>query len=133
MRNAALAHREVMSEPAPRVLFKKIADATIEFDLICFVDEIETAGRVQSDLYFAVYRALRQAGIGVPPATPAPITVQGLGKVEEQLEHIADAIEEGHPDDGARKAQNPVVPVPLPVLQGRIQSKSRKPKGKPSS
>jgi small-conductance mechanosensitive channel len=91
MRTNALAHREVMSEPAPRVLFKKMSETTIEFDLVCFVDEIDTAGRIQSDLYFGISRGLRQAGIGVPG--PASMKVEGLEEIEEQLEHIAEAIE----------------------------------------
>jgi small-conductance mechanosensitive channel len=73
MRTAALSHREVMSEPNPRVIFKKVTENTIDFDLVCFVDDIDAAGRVSSDLYFEVFRALRKAGIGVPaPAAPEP-------------------------------------------------------------
>jgi small-conductance mechanosensitive channel len=73
MRRAALAHREVMSEPNPRVLFKKVTENTIDFDLVCFVDDIDAAGRVSSDLYFEIFRGLRKAGIGVPaPSAPAP-------------------------------------------------------------
>ncbi len=71
MRKAALAHREVMSEPSPRVLFKKVTENTIDFDLICFVDDIDAAGRVSSDLYFEIFRGLRKAGIGVPAPAPA--------------------------------------------------------------
>ncbi|WP_245410855.1 DUF3772 domain-containing protein [Microvirga flavescens] len=73
MRKAALAHREVMSEPAPRVLFKKVTENTIDFDLVCFVDEIDTAGRVASDLYFEIFRALRKAGAEVAAPSPAAI------------------------------------------------------------
>ena len=72
MRKAALAHREVMSEPAPRVLFKKVTENTIDFDVICFVDDIDAAGRVSSDIYFEIFRGLRKAGIGVPAPAPAP-------------------------------------------------------------
>lgn len=72
MRKAALAHREVMSEPSPRVLFKKVTENTIDFDLICFVDDIDAAGRVSSDLYFEIFRGLRKAGVGVPAPAPAP-------------------------------------------------------------
>jgi potassium-dependent mechanosensitive channel len=72
MRKAALAHREVMSEPAPRVLFKKVTENTIDFDLISFVDDIDAAGRVSSDIYFEIFRGLRKAGIGVPAPAPAP-------------------------------------------------------------
>ncbi|WP_262028439.1 DUF3772 domain-containing protein [Microvirga sp. Mcv34] len=72
MRKAALAHREIMSEPAPRVLFKKVTENTIDFDLVCFVDDIDSAGRVSSDIYFDIFRGLRKAGIGVPAPIPAP-------------------------------------------------------------
>ncbi len=72
MRRAALAHREIMSEPAPRVLFKKATENTIDFDLVGFVDDIDSAGRVSSDIYFEVFRGLRKAGIGVPAPASAP-------------------------------------------------------------
>ena len=72
MRRAALAHREVMSEPSPRVFFKKVTENTIDFDLVCFVDDIDAAGRVSSDLYFEIFRGLRKAGVGVPPPAAAP-------------------------------------------------------------
>ncbi|ANY79266.1 mechanosensitive ion channel protein MscS [Microvirga ossetica] len=72
MRKAALAHREVMSEPAPRVLFKKVTENTIDFDVVCFVDDIDAAGRVSSDIYFEIFRGLRKAGIGAPAPAPAP-------------------------------------------------------------
>jgi small-conductance mechanosensitive channel len=110
MRDAALAHREVMSEPPPRVLFKKITDAAIEFDLVCFVDEIDTVPRVTSDLYFAIYRRLRE--VGIVPAAPAPIAVSGLDKVKESLDEIADAIEHGQ---DAPTDKVPVTARPEPV------------------
>ncbi|MBF9232797.1 mechanosensitive ion channel family protein [Microvirga sp. BT350] len=72
MRTAALAHREVMSEPAPRVIFKKVTENTIDFDLVCFVDDIDAGGRVASDLYFEVFRGLRKAGASSIPEVPAP-------------------------------------------------------------
>jgi potassium efflux system protein len=108
MRHAALAHREVMSEPAPRVLFKKIGDTTIEFDLVCFVDEIEVAGRVSSDLMFAIYRALRDAGIGHPVPESSAI-MKGIGRVEQALEHIAEAVDE--------KAAPAPAPLPEPAIK----------------
>ena len=48
MRLSALAHREIMSEPAPRVIFKKVTENTIDFDLVCFVDDIDF-GRPHSE------------------------------------------------------------------------------------
>jgi small-conductance mechanosensitive channel len=95
LRKAALAHREVMSEPSPRVLFKKVTENTIDFDLICFVDDIDAAGRVSSDLYFEVFRGLRKAGIGVPAPAPAPEEDKGAapkpdGNEDETLTLLKD-------------------------------------------
>ena len=71
MRRCALAHREIMSEPAPRVIFKKVTENTIDFDLVCFVDDIDSAARVASDLYFDIFRKLRLEGMGPPEAPKA--------------------------------------------------------------
>ena len=131
MRTCALAHREVMSEPGPRVLFRKITDASIEFDLVCFVDEIETCGRVSSDLYFAIYRCLRQAGIGSPAPAATAVTLQGLDRVEEQLEHIAEAIELEHKPAGSQPHRAIERPLPVPAMKPRMPS-DRKPKSKPA-
>jgi potassium-dependent mechanosensitive channel len=134
MRTCALAHREVMSEPSPRVMFKKITDASIEFDLVCFVDEIETQNRVSSDLYFAIYRCLRQAGIGAPAPLSAAVTVQGLDRVEDQLEHIAEAIELDHGPQNTSipiRARPPEPVLPIQALKPR-SSAPRKGKDKPN-
>ncbi|HEY8383314.1 MAG TPA: DUF3772 domain-containing protein [Microvirga sp.] len=128
MRTCALAHREVMSEPAPRVLFKKIGESTIEFDLVCFVDEIETSGRVSSDLMFSIYRGLREAGIGHPIPDSSAI-MQGLARVEDSLEHIAEAIE-GESGD-AKPVTLPQPALPIGVTGQPIVAPRRpvKPKG----
>jgi len=100
MRRAALAHREVMSEPNPRVFFKKATENTIDFDLVCFVDDIDAAGRVSSDLYFEIFRGLRKAGVGVPAhvtaapepeeaETPKDISKKG-GEEDETLTLLKD-------------------------------------------
>ncbi|HEX2510750.1 MAG TPA: DUF3772 domain-containing protein [Microvirga sp.] len=113
MRTCALAHREVMSEPNPRVFFKRIGDTTLDFDLVCFVDEIEVAGRVSSDLMFAIYRALRDAGIGHPVPDSTTI-MKGLASVEHSLEHIAEAIGEEKPP---APAALPEPPIKLPGMK----------------
>jgi small-conductance mechanosensitive channel len=135
MRNCALAHREVMSEPGPRVLFKKMTDTAIEFDLVCFVDEIETAGPVSSDLYFAIFRRLREEGIGTPAAVPATVRVQDLDKVQEQLSHIADTVELNRA--AAATSGVPMasagIPGDLPLQALKAPARIiRKPKAKPA-
>jgi small-conductance mechanosensitive channel len=128
LRTAALAHREVMSEPAPRVFFKKVTDSALEFELVCFVDDVEAAARVSSDLYFAVYRELRQAGV-IQPGPPASITVHGLDGVGDSLLGIAQAIEHHRkpasakpPEDGSRPIIAPRPRDGAPVRADKPQS-----------
>lgn len=91
--DAARAHPDILKDPAPRVLFKRIGEATSEFDLIAFVPDLETVARVTSDLNFTIHAALTREGM---PVVGAEIAVRGLDRIEDQLEHIADVIEHDH-------------------------------------
>jgi small-conductance mechanosensitive channel len=128
MRACALAHREVMSEPAPKVLFKKMGESTIEFDLVCFVDEVDAAARVSSDLYFAIYRALRSEGIIQPPPQ-STIAVQGLEDVSGSLKGIASAIEL----HAAPKAAKVPEGVPLPIIAPKQERTTSRTKPSPEA
>jgi len=115
IKSCAMAHREVMSQPAPNVVFKRIGESTLDFDLVCFVDEIETAGRVSSELHFAIFRCLRDAAI-IQPAAPAPITVQGLDRVSKTLDDIATAVVRDESSPGLDKEPPArVIPAPSPA------------------
>jgi small-conductance mechanosensitive channel len=87
----AAAQADVVKEPAPRVIFKKIGDTWLEFDLVCFVADVDYALRVQSELNFAVFKALTDGGF-IPPLGAPSTVVQGLGPMEAALEQIASAI-----------------------------------------
>ncbi len=67
---AALAHREVLSEPKPRVFLKKIGVDVMEFELIVFTETDAMAG-TRSDLLFAVAEKFRENAIAFAPK-PAP-------------------------------------------------------------
>ncbi|MGL4324647.1 MAG: DUF3772 domain-containing protein, partial [Beijerinckiaceae bacterium] len=54
---AAIAHELVMKDPKPRVLFKKIADSAMEFELVAFVGDVDVALQVNSDLHFSIFQA----------------------------------------------------------------------------
>jgi potassium-dependent mechanosensitive channel len=64
----------VLSIPAPLVLFNEFGDWALKFQLICFVDEIEMAERVKSEMHFDLHRRLKEAGIRIafPYPTPEP-------------------------------------------------------------
>ncbi|MGL5362568.1 MAG: mechanosensitive ion channel family protein, partial [Bosea sp. (in: a-proteobacteria)] len=102
--DAANANREVMSEPQPRVFFRKINETVLDFELFCVVPEVDITGTVASDLHFEIFRKLSEAGIGVPDRE---VTIRGLDEIEDTLDEIAEALE---PERGAPKAQVPAAP-----------------------
>ncbi len=67
--SVAHGHKDVLRHPEPVVRLKKIGEATLEFDLIVIVDEIDIVARVASDLNFAAFERL---GIGEVPDAPDP-------------------------------------------------------------
>jgi potassium efflux system protein len=59
--------------PAPSVQFRGFSPGSLDFLLSAWTDEdYERAGAQTSDLTLAVHRALRAAGIGLPPGTSEP-------------------------------------------------------------
>ena len=108
MRDCALAHREVMSEPSARVLFKRITDTALEFDLVCFVDDVEVGARVSSDLMFACHRALRAAGIMPSPPAPSDEAAGEEPKSENSIE------KPGQPPATASPSDADFDPKPIP-------------------
>ena len=66
----AKAHELVLKIPTPAVLFTGITANGLAFDLFCYVEDVETAGRVKSDLHFAIFTAFRETGIDLPANAP---------------------------------------------------------------
>jgi small-conductance mechanosensitive channel len=62
----------VLSIPAPLVLFSEFGDWGLKFQLICFVDDIEMAERVKSEMHFDLLRRLKEAGVRVAHPWPEP-------------------------------------------------------------
>ena len=60
---AAKAQDEVLSIPAPLVLFTEFGDWALKFQLVCFVDDIVMAERVRSEMNFDIFRRMREAGL----------------------------------------------------------------------
>lgn len=70
---AAIEHELVLDQPGPSVSFVAMADTALRFELSCFAADVEKAGRVKSDLNFAIFARLQEAGVGQgPSANPAP-------------------------------------------------------------
>ena len=77
--------------PAPTVMFISMSDASLKFELVCFVSDVEKSARVKSDLYFAIHARFKAAGIGIsppaaPPVPPAVVNISGLEKLGALLD-----------------------------------------------
>ncbi len=65
----AYAHPEVVTDnttPEPRVLFLDFGDSSLNFELRCYIQNIDMRRSVMSDLNFAIDKALREHGIEIP-------------------------------------------------------------------
>jgi potassium efflux system protein len=63
---AAKAQDLVLAIPAPTVLFAEFGDWVLKFHLVCFVDDIEMAERIRSEMNFDILRRMREANVRIP-------------------------------------------------------------------
>jgi small-conductance mechanosensitive channel len=70
--DAAKSHDEVVGIPAPSVLFTKISSSSLDFELVCFVEDVERAARVKSDLHYTIFSRFEEAGLRLNPAPAGP-------------------------------------------------------------
>ncbi len=76
LRDAAEAHPDVLEDPPPRVFLKAIGGSSLDFELVCFVAEVDIAARVTSDLNFAIWRKVREDGLlPAPPRSEAAVEI----------------------------------------------------------
>jgi small-conductance mechanosensitive channel len=84
--SVAKSHEQVLKMPAPQVMFLGMTPSALNFELWCFVADVETSGRVRSDLHFELHRRLAEAKLLAGPPAPTPIVnITGLEKLEALL------------------------------------------------
>ncbi len=96
MVQCAAALPEVLKDPAPRVVFRKIGDPFLEFELIAMIVDVSLSLKVQNDLNFSVFRTLSGEGF-IPPMGPGSsvVTVQGLDGMQDAMSEIASRFGRG--------------------------------------
>lgn len=62
----AANHQMVLTYPKPVVLFMGLGESSIDLELRCFVKDVNSMLSVLSDINFAVYKVLGEAGIEIP-------------------------------------------------------------------
>jgi small-conductance mechanosensitive channel len=63
---AADGHEEVCKTPEPRVRFRRFGDSSLEFDLLCWINQPVDRGRISHELNCAVYKAFQRENIQIP-------------------------------------------------------------------
>ncbi len=78
MIKAAKGHEQIARIPAPNVLFVAMEPGGLKFDLVCFVEDVETSGRVKSDLHFEIFKQFRAHGVAIATPTQVVVSVDQL-------------------------------------------------------
>ena len=86
MTGAAKDNEKVARIPAPTTLFVSMEPSGLKFELVCFVDDVESSGRAKSELHYAIFAAFKAAGV---PIFGSPIVHQVAlqGEVADALTH----------------------------------------------
>ncbi len=59
-------HNEVCGTPEPRVRFRRFAESSLQFELLCWIDRPVDRGRISHELNCAVYKEFQRCGIVIP-------------------------------------------------------------------
>lgn len=63
---AAQEHRAILRHPAPLALFIRLGDSALEFELRCYLRDVNDRMSVMSELLTTIYEALRAENIEIP-------------------------------------------------------------------
>lgn len=62
----AAEHDHICPDPAPRVRLRGFGDSSLDFELLCWIDEPVLRGRLMHEMYMDIYKALNRADIEIP-------------------------------------------------------------------
>lgn len=72
--------------PEPSVLFTAFADSSLNFELRCFVEDVQFLGSTRSDLRFEIFRRFKAANINIP-FPQSDVTVRSLDRLVDLMAH----------------------------------------------
>lgn len=80
----ALAHSMVMKYPAPSVVFQSFGASSLDFELRCFLRDINYVLSTKSDINFEIYKKFEEEGIEIPFAQ-SDITLKNVDQIGEVI------------------------------------------------
>jgi small-conductance mechanosensitive channel len=64
--SVAAEHEEVCTTPEPRVRFRRFGESSLDFELLCWIDQPVNRGRLTHELNCAVYKVFTKEEISIP-------------------------------------------------------------------
>jgi potassium efflux system protein len=58
-------HPKIVTEPAAQVIFSEFGDSSLNFNVKCFIGDVDSRPRVIDSLHTQIYNALNEAGIEI--------------------------------------------------------------------
>ena len=62
----AIEHEHICPEPSPRVRMRGFGASSLDFELLCWIDNPVLRGRLSHQMYIEVYKKFNQLGIEIP-------------------------------------------------------------------
>ena len=63
-----IQHPDTCSDPAPRIRMRALGESSVDFELLCWINEPVLRGRITHELLMSIYKGLNAAGIKIPYA-----------------------------------------------------------------
>lgn len=82
--DCARDHERVLAFPAPVVFFMDFGASSLDFELRCFLSDVNYSMNVRSDLRFAIFKRLKEAGIEIP-FPQQDVHLRDIGRIEKAL------------------------------------------------
>ena len=60
------ANEQVVEDPEARVRFRRFGNSSLDFDLLCWVEQPSLRGLVTHELLSAIYKAFNREGVEIP-------------------------------------------------------------------
>jgi potassium efflux system protein len=78
-------HPDILSMPAPLVIFRDFGAGTLQFALRGHIADVEKRHVIESDLRFAIHKALKESGVGLPYGGPNMLHLADIERLENAL------------------------------------------------
>jgi small-conductance mechanosensitive channel len=78
-------HPDILSMPAPQVIFRDFGAGTLQFALRGHIADVEKRHLIESDLRFAIHKALKDSGVGLPYGGPNTLFLGDIERLEKAL------------------------------------------------